>query len=730
MIKDFEPRLYQQTILGSVIKRNSMVVLPTGMGKTFLFLMLADFRLRNFPNSKILLLAPTKPLCQQHMETADKHMELAYKNLTLLTGAVLPEKRMQLWDKSNLIFSTPQTIENDLVSERISLKDVSLICFDECHRAVGDYAYVWIAKEYQKQARYPHTLALTASPGSEIEKIAEICQNLAIEDIELRTYEDPDVKPYIKEIKMNLIEVELPEKFKKIKKYFEDCFKTKVKIASGLLGPEFKLHSSMSKREILLLQRQLHSSIGPEPDFGILRSISLVAEALKVHHALELLETQGVYALNSYISRLIEASKTTKTKAVRNLVIDKDFRAANHLVEQLIEEKIEHPKFIKMLELIEKEKDSKVIIFNQYRDSAKRLEEEINKGSNSARLFVGQAKKNGTGLTQKGQKEMLDGFRSGEFNVLISTSIGEEGLDIPKVDLVVFYEPVPSAIRSIQRRGRTGRQDHGRVILLVTKGTRDVAYKWTSISKERRMYRILSDIKKKLGTIKPTRAPDQSSLQRFSQEKRVKILIDAREKGSPILKILRELGAKIELKNITSADYVCSKDVGIEFKTRKDFVDSIIDKRLLIQAKRLRENFAKPLLIIQDGEEISRMVNKKAIYGAKASIALGFQIPTIATKNPQESAELIYTIAKREQSEGDTEFSMHFNKPLSLKEQQEYIVSALPGIGPKLAKVMLKKFKNIKGIFNATEEELQSIELIGKKKSQNIKDVLNNHYKE
>ena len=181
---------------------------------------------------------------------------------------------------------------------------------------------------------------------------------------------------------------------------------------------------------------------------------------------------------------------------------------------------------------------------------------------------------------------------------------------------------------------------------------------------------------------------------------------------------------------MNTADYICSKDCAIEFKTKQDFISSIVDRRLLRQAKRMRENFTKPVVMVQESEGMTRMVNKRAVYGALAALALGFQIPVISTKNPEESAELIFTMAKAEQEENKGEFNMHFNKPLSLKEQQEYLISALPGIGPKLAKPLLKRFHTIKGIVNATEEQLQEVELVGKKKSKAIKDVLEGAYKD
>ncbi|MBN2367402.1 DEAD/DEAH box helicase family protein, partial [Candidatus Woesearchaeota archaeon] len=222
MIKDFEPRLYQQTILATACEKNTLVVLPTGLGKTFVFLMLAAQRLIKYPDSKILFLGPTRPLITQYRDMFLKHFDMDKEKLAVFTGHVSPEKREKLWKSSQIIFSTPQGLENDIISDRIRLDDISLMGFDEAHRATGDYAYVWIAKQYMKKSRFPRIIGLTASPGSDIEKISEVVKNLHIEDVEIRTDEDPDVKPYIQDIKIKWIYVTLPDHFKKIQEYLKN----------------------------------------------------------------------------------------------------------------------------------------------------------------------------------------------------------------------------------------------------------------------------------------------------------------------------------------------------------------------------------------------------------------------------------------------------------------------------------------------------------------------------
>ncbi len=731
MIKDFTPRLYQETILGTAAEKNTLVVLPTGMGKTNLFLMVAAERLRRFPTSKILLLGPTKPLIDQYYNVFLKHFEIAEHDLAIFTGQVAPEKRAELWKTAKIIFSTPQGLENDIISRKISLEDVSLLGFDEAHRAVGDYAYVFLARQYINIARYPRLIALTASPGSDMEKIMEVCKNLFIEDIEVRTFDDPDVKPYIQDIDISWVKVELPEEFKGIQKYLNESLKEKLSQLRHFGYVTYNLINA-SKKEILALQANMHKEIiKGNKDFNLFKSLSLLAEVVKTQHALELLETQGIKSLYTYMDKLYSESVRTKVKAVKNLVKDYNFKSAYILARGLHEQQVEHPKLTELKKIVQQEvaQDNKLIIFTQFRDTGSEIAGQLNKIAGvKAKLFVGQAKKGETGMSQKLQKFVLDQFRNNEFNILVCTSIGEEGLDIPRVDLVIFFEPIPSAIRSIQRRGRTGRLEKGRVIILMTQHTRDETYHWVARNKESRMYRTLEQLKKQVGKMEsPQKITDY-----MKKNKELVVFADYREKGSGILRDLMEQGVSIKLEKLDAADYVVSSRVGIEIKTVEDFVNSIIDGRLLNQVKNMKYAFEKPVLIIEGDEDIYsiRNIHPNAIRGMIATIIVSFGVPIVQTKSAKETASLIAIIAKREQQDLPNDFTQHAGKPASLQELQEYIVSALPGVGSVLSKPLLKEFKSVKNVMNASVDELQNVEKIGPKKAQDIRDVLDSEYKE
>jgi len=727
--------LYQETILATAAEKNTLVVLPTGMGKTAISFMLAAQRMQHFPQSKIVILAPTKPLAEQHLQTFKENLQLPEDQFALFTGEVPPAKRHEMWQRARIIFSTPQGLENDMLGDKISLADVSLLVFDEAHRATGDYSYAFIAKQYQQKARHPRILGLTASPGSELEKIEEVCKNLFIEDVEIRTDTDPDVQPYVQETEIQIMKVPLPAEFLDVKKQLELCIRGKLALLKDL-GVN-KHVDYFSKRELLALQGELHARMAAgEHGFETLRALSVLAEIMKAQHALELLESQGSTALNKYLDKLISESQTSKVKAVKNLVKDLNFRTAVVKAQKLVEQNIEHPKLAIARGIVSREvsenRRAKILLFTQYRDSAVKIKEELERAQGVVpAIFVGQAKKGGTGLSQKQQVELIEQFKDGLYNVLICTSVAEEGLDIPCVDLVIFYEPIPSAIRTIQRRGRTGRQEKGKVVMLIAQNTRDEGYRWSAHHKEKRMHRVLEDLRRNLRkkfvrTISPLHRFEQQP-----QERPTLVFADYREKGTGVLKELVELGVSLKLEMLQTADYVLSPRCAVEFKTVEDFAQSIIDGRLLDQLKQLKQNYERPVVIVEGTQDLFavRNIHPNAIRGMLATIAVSYGIPIIYTKDQKDTAAQLLAIAKREQAFQKESWQPHAEKrAMSVQEQQEYVVSALPNVGLQLAKELLQYFKSVKNVVNASEEQLKQVEGVGEKKAKSIKDAVEKEY--
>ncbi len=716
-------RSYQEAIVARAIDKNTLVVLPTGLGKTIIAAMVAAHRLYKFPDSKVLFLAPTRPLVVQHEKTL--RGILTPMGMVAITGMDAISRRKELWNSNQMIFSTPQTIENDLY-RGLDLKDVSLIIFDESHRAVGNYAYVAIAEEYMKVSKEPLIMGLTASPSADRETVEAIKKNLFIERVEARTDHDADVKPHIQGLKVEWLRVELPGEFKKVRRIIEDILRDDIRELKKMQYLKTANLSSINKRILLKLQSDIRKEISIGMDSYV--PASLVASAMKISHALELLETQGISALESYLERL----QKQRSRAIKRLFMDERMKNLVKVVHDLRVMGVEHPKVDELVRVVKEHKDKKIIVFTQYRDSVNKIIERLNENDILAHEFIGQASRgNKKGMTQKEQVRILENFKEGRYTALVATSVAEEGIDIPRVDIVIFYEPVPSEIRTIQRRGRTGRSRAGKVFVLMAKGTRDEAYYWSSLHKERRMGKLVREMRDDID-----RDAGQQSLLKYqfkdknNREGEIGIYVDVRERNARILKVLRDK-ARVELRQLPVGDFILSDRVCCERKTQADFVQSIIDRRLLTQARELSSNFEIPILIIEgEGDLYSlRDVHPNAIRGALAALAVNFGISVIPSRDEEDTANFLYTVAKREQDyEGREVVLRGEKKPLLLEERQRYIIESLPNVSAVLAKRLLEKFKSVKGVVNASEKELMKIEAIGKGKAEEISRIVRSRY--
>ena len=744
-----EARLYQQVLAADVLKKgNTMIVAPTALGKTIVATLVAADRLDKVKNSKILVLAPSKPLAIQHESTFKEFLTVPCSSIT---GAVKTDERVKRWEESQIICATPQTVESDLLKGRYSLKDVSLVVFDECHHGVGSYSYVYLASRYVKESKFNLILGLTASPGSDKEKIKEVCDNLYVQNIVVKTEEDYDVRPYFNPVAIDWVRVKMSSELEKIKKHVDKALKVRLK---GLKNMGIIRTVSVNKTDILRARGRVQSAIARtvNPKKECFQAISILSAVINIQHSQELIETQGVVTFNKYVARL----RKKKTKAAKSLIQDPNFGKAIYLAREAEKHGLEHPKLKKVTDIIKKElgqngqtklqseryvkdadqKSSKIMVFTQYRDSLEMIHQKLEKEGIKSAKFFGQASRDGEkGLTQKEQKEIIKAFKIGEYDVLLSTSVAEEGIDIPAVDLVLLYEPVPSEVRMIQRRGRTGRKRSGRVKVLITNGTRDEGYYWASINKERRMKRQLIDpeVLEELNS---------NAIERMENEKRVKVLdpapkkeelpvvfADTREGNSKVIRHLSEMEIDVKVQAMAVGDYQVSDEVVIERKTAKDFVDSIVDKRLFKQARSLMEEFKRPLIILEGDDLYNGMINPNAIRGSIASIALDFGISIIPTRNAQDTAAMIKRIAIREQSGEKTPIQIRTDKkPVNLWEQQLFIIESLPNIGPVNAKNLLEHFGTVANIINASESQLQEVEGIGKKTATNIRKVVDSKY--
>ncbi len=728
-----QSRTYQEVIAAESFKENTLCVLPTGLGKTAVAVILSAHILEKKPNSKILVLAPTRPLVEQHKKSFEEKLVTETGIFEILTGKTRPDKREEIWKEVGAFFATPQVVENDIISGRIDLEEFSLVVFDECHKASGNYPYTFIADSYVKAREDGHILGLTASPGGSTEKIEKVIGNIHATNVEVRTDEDPDVKPYIKKKNVEWKKVPLNRHFKRAKKHFEKAKKKRVK----KLKQKGFLKNNGNKGQLLKTRSHIQKKLSKNKDPELFQAISAVAAALKADHILEQLESQGVGTAYSYIDKM---KKDPGSKAAKRLLSDKDFQNGVSVVEWMYKNDKKHPKMVRLKKLIKEklgnDKEKTAIVFTQYRDTVDLIKEEIESIGIPAESFKGQKE----GFTQKKQVEILERFRKTDFNVLVSTSVGEEGLDIPSVDIVVFYEPIPSEIRTIQRRGRTGRQDEGHIYVLMAEDTRDEGYYWSSYHKEKKMKSALNKLKSgsrdKTGDNGNVLVNGQKSVKNFMKKDKegeessegLKIVCDDRE--HKVMKKLSKKDLEVSSERLDVADFLVSDDTAIERKSAKDFVDSIVDKRLFNQVKSLKNQFETPVIIIEGKDLYShRNVHPNSIRGAMSSVAVDYQIPIIWSSGMDETVEYLKSLARREQEERDKTVSVRGSvKPKTEKDLQKYIVSGLPNVSEKLAKRLLDHFNTVKDVFNADKEELTEVEGIGDKKSERIFEIINRDF--
>lgn len=747
-----EPREYQTNIYNEILKKGStLVVLPTGLGKTIIAIMLFVHLLEKKSNAKILFLAPTKPLVDQHLASIQKYL---YTDSITITGTIPPKKRNKLIEDNNIIIATPQTIANDLPTLNVNF---DCIVFDEAHKAQGLYAYNLIATRYSKSLK----IGLTASPGTKRSEVKQVMSNLGLDNLEVRTSEDLDVSQYTHDIKTYWIKVSLPEQLQEVNKLLTEFIEEK---ANQLRSIGYALRHGFTQMELLNIQKRIFIELEQKNPLAF-RGISLIASMLKINHAITLLETQGINALKTYFEKLTKENDDKKSKAAKTIFNDEKVKKCKLILDGLNLMDIEHPKIKKLEELIlqelNKNSEQKIIVFNHYRDSVTYLESVLNKNPLiSAKRFVGQASKGSEkGLNQKEQKEIIDDFKQGKYNVLIASSVAEEGLDIPAVDTIFFYEPVPSDIRTIQRRGRTGRFNTGQIYVLITSNTRDEMFYYSSLKKEKTMKDTLqklahkgtlTDKLKKIASVEDNIEIIEKEKPKIIKQKllnevikeieanrnekkklndKITIIVDTRERNSLAAKELKNKDCEIIEKQLGIGDYQVGEDTIIERKSVNDFIASILDGRLFSQAIKLT-SFEKALLIVEGSLENAfeeRDINKQAIHGAMFSIMLEFKIPILFAIDGYETCDLVYQLAKREQLKRDRPISYRVvKKSDSLHVNQRNILEGFPFIGPTLAERLIKEYGSIRLFANTSLERLQKIENVGEKKAKIIFDVLNN----
>jgi len=450
-----EFREYQANLAKQAIDSNCLVVLPTGLGKTTVALqVIAEFLSRR--TGGVLFLAPTRVLAHQHYEFLKSN--LLVDDISLITGEDPLGKRKKLWINS-VVCATPEIVKNDLDRQLADPSQFVLVIFDEAHRTVGDYAYSGIAERLATTC--VRVMGMTATLPSEREKASDILKTLRISSIAQRTEESPDVKPYVQETETQWMTVDLPPEMKQIQSYIKFSIESQYADLKRLglsLSASRSLSELLRAREFVLRQNR--------------RAAKPLFTAIRLIHALNVLESHGI---TSFL-RFCERTREKKGVGIKDLFEnDQNFVTAVRLATEAQQKGIEHSKLTKLGEIING-LPGKVLIFTSYRDSVDVIHQKLGEMNIPAGFLIGKAGE--TGLKQKKQIETVQKFRDGEYKALIATRVGEEGLDISEVNTVIFFDNVPSSIRYVQRKGRTGRKDFGKLIVLIAKDTTDETYYW------------------------------------------------------------------------------------------------------------------------------------------------------------------------------------------------------------------------------------------------------------
>jgi Fanconi anemia group M protein len=833
-----ERRDYQLELADAASAEHTLVCLPTGLGKTAVSLLVTAHRLHEC-GGKSLLLAPTKPLVEQHATFYREALTIPDEEVVVFTGEVSPDDRAAVWEDARVVVATPQVVENDLIGNRVSLADVTHLTFDECHRATGDYAYNYIAERYHAEADRPLVTGMSASPGGDKEAILRVCRNLGLREVEVMTEADADVDEHTYETTVDWQQIDLPESVLEIRDELRAVVESRLEKLREL-GLTRKSDPGLSEGELRKMQAKARQLMNDDDSSGY-KAMSLLAELRKIRTAVTYVETQSVESLRRYFERQRDAARSSgASKASQRFVSEPRVKEAMRRAEAYDDI---HPKFrrarILLAETLGIEGGDRVIVFTESRDTAETLTEFLGNHFDVEK-FVGQSDTEGSeGMTQTEQKDTLDRFRDGEFEVLVSTSVAEEGLDVPEVDLVLFYEPVPKGIRSIQRKGRTGRQREGRVVVLVANDTRDEAYYWMSRNEEKRMAEELRKLKGAAGDIESELdAGEQAGLETFSaaetagegstagertastgdpgpagtdaaeatdagtegqsglgafagdgstdgeragsaptgngadagdeeagddgddteaaadvdadagadadaeeavvatagnDDGTVELVVDQRELDSGIARDLsRREGVTTRLETLEVGDYVLSDRVVVERKSVEDFLDTLVggDRSMFEQVGAAARHYARPVVIVE-GEDLygRRNVHPNAIRGALASLAVDFGASVLRTGDADDTADLLYTIARREQEDADRSVSVHGGKGgRTLAEQQEYVVGSIAEVGPVTARSLLAHLGSVEAVMTADREALLEVSGVGEVTADRIREVVGSEY--
>lgn len=486
-------RDYQYSIVARGLYHNMLVALPTGLGKTFIAATIMLNWFRWTVDAQIAFVAPTKPLVSQQVKACFAIAGIPHSATTMLTGGISPGLRAEEWQSKRVFFMTPQTIINDLKTGICDPKRLVLLVVDEAHRATGGYAYVEVVNFLKRFNPSFRVLALTATPGASIEKVQEVIDGLGISRVEIRTEESIDIRQYVHSRKIETILFDNSDEMVMVMELFSKALQPVLDKLTGMNA--YWARDPMTLTPYGCNQartRWMSSDAGRKANMGVKGMVNTIFSLLaSLSHGIELLKFHGIgpfYRKVLAFRNELHGNEKKGGKYARQINDSEPFQTMMSRVQIWInhEDFVGHPKLEYLQSVVMNHfldagdgqgasdpSSTRVMVFSHYRDSAEEIARVLKRNEPMIRphVFVGQASSKGSdGMDQKKQLDIIKKFQTGIYNTLVATSIGEEGLDIGEVDLIVCYDASASPIRMLQRMGRTGRKRAGNIVVTLMKG--------------------------------------------------------------------------------------------------------------------------------------------------------------------------------------------------------------------------------------------------------------------
>lgn len=696
-------RDYQFSIVKNGLFNNTLVALPTGLGKTFIAATIMLNYYRWTKTAKIIFVAPTKPLAAQQVEACMNVAGIPRSQATLLTGEISPALREGEWDKRRLFFMTPQTLQNDLSKGYADPKAVALLVIDEAHRATGDYAYVKVVEFIRRFNPSFRILALTATPGSTVEGVQAVIDSLGISTVEIRMEESIDIRQYVHSREVDQVVLEPSDEMLQVQDLFSKTLKplcNKLAQANKWVARDPMSMTVMGLRESA---RQWGLGAGKHANPGtkfMMMSIFTILQSLA--HAIKLLNFHGIAP---FYHKMLDFRSETEEKGAkgskykRQILDDANFQEMMDTIDkwQRLDGFVGHPKLSYLCENLlnhfmdRQESNTRAIVFSEYRDSAEEIVRTLNKHQPmiKASIFVGQAdSKRSEGMKQKQQIETIEKFRTGQFNVLVATSIGEEGLDIGQVDLIVCYDASASPIRMLQRMGRTGRKRAGNITLLLMKGREEEQFRKAKDNYEKMQrficegtrFNFRNDLSSRIipRDIKPE--VDMCLVEIPIENTQNKTLPEPKKASAPRKKATQK---KFHIPDGVTTGFVKASNFGLNTSSTKSRAQQPLEIGALVEVPRLNAVLLDPLQMDELDDTYRNLPSKHAsqedIMGPdltghpKAQRKLG---PNIRLQHGRHTKRCVRLFKRLANSQSPLDL---YHQPYGETDQSRYMELSVPG---------------------------------------------------